>query len=48
MKHYVENKYVTNSFQLTLTGSMTQIKARKTTNTPRATLDLELCNYIEN
>jgi hypothetical protein len=40
-------KYTTKGFQLSLTGTMTQFKARKTTNTPRDTLDLELCNYKE-
>jgi hypothetical protein len=46
-KAYKNNKAI-NGFQLSLIDYLTQIKARKTTNTSRATLDLELCNYIEN
>jgi hypothetical protein len=46
-KAYKNNKAI-NGFQLSLIDYLTQIKARKTTNTLRATLDLELCNYIEN
>jgi hypothetical protein len=43
-----KNKYTTRRFQLSLIDSLTQIKARKSTSTSRATLDLELCIYIEN
>jgi hypothetical protein len=41
-----KNKYTTNRFQLSLTDSLTQIKARKLRNTSRTILDLELRIYI--
>jgi hypothetical protein len=48
MRNAYKNKYTTTGSQLSLTESPTQNKARKATSTSRATLDFELCNYIEN
>jgi hypothetical protein len=43
-----KNKFTTNRPQLSLTDSLAQIKAMKSTNMSRTIPDLELCIYIEN